>query len=104
MELCAMARFKRASENVKSGNYLSALDDFKLLHDNPDDQSYDYMQLRRGTALASWVALGRYFYPPALIELEHVLQSKLGRRRNGDPDPLLNDDITAIQRFLKEMP
>jgi hypothetical protein len=103
MELSAMARFKRATENVKSGNYASALDDFKLLHDNPCDQSYDYVQLRRGTALASWVALGRYFYPPALIELENILQSKLVRQGNGDPDPLLNDDIAAIQRFLKEM-
>lgn len=103
MELSAMERFRRAAQNVKSGNYVSALEDFKLLHDNPLDKSYDYVQLRRGAALASWIALGRYFYPPALVEIENVLQSKLVRKNNGDPDPLLDEDITAIQRFLKEM-
>lgn len=93
------AVFARAMQSILDLRYASALDDFRWLHDHPDDDTVEYMAIRRNVVLTGWAFLGKQ-YPPALDALNALLEEKSARLAGGDSNPLLQGDIAAIRRVL----
>lgn len=92
-------RFSRAIQSILNKDYDSAHIDLQWLHDHPDDDSIEYLAIRRNFVLSAWAELGR-LYEPAFHSLGHLLEEKSSRLAAGDQNPLLEGDINAIKRVI----
>jgi len=92
-------KFSRAIQSMLDEEYDSAHADLQWLHDHPDDDSVEYLAIRRNFVLSAWAELGR-LYEPAFRSLEKLLEEKFSRLAAGDQNPLLEGDINAIKRVI----
>jgi hypothetical protein len=91
--------FSRALQSTIDEQYSNALQDFRWLHDHPDDDSVEYTAIRRNFVLAAWAMLG-VKYEPAAHSLKALLDEKSTRLLTGDKNPLLQGDIDAIKSAI----
>lgn len=95
--------YAQAMKACVEGRYGAAVQDFKWLHDHENDDSLEYRIMRRGYVLASWIALGKFSYPPALDALKEILHAKQLRIDAGEVDSELLLDVEAIKNQLSRL-
>jgi hypothetical protein len=95
----AIDRYRKGQAAARSGRHDEALREYEWFHDHALEDERALYGVRLSFALSDWVDLGKV-YPPALLSLRSVRETKSARLRAGDGSRELFHDVVAINESL----
>ena len=90
-----------ANQLAAEGKFPEALAKHIWFHDHALEVDQAYYGVRLSYALGYWIELGRK-YPPALVALHQIRDSKTSRLSSGETNRALFNDVVAINNRLHQ--
>lgn len=90
-----------ANQLAEEGKFPEALAKHIWFHDHALEIDRSYYGVRLSYALGYWIKLGEK-YPPALVALLQIRDSKTSRLSSGETNRPLFNDVVAINHYLRQ--